>query len=727
MKFRSPFLALMVTLAVAPSVATAQDGNPAPAPNQENEHTVEPDPPAATDADETPAADEPETGETELDVTVVTASRTGAAITELPSSVTVVDREQIEKQSAISRDLGDILAKTVPGLGTSTESLSNFGQPLRGRNFLVLIDGVPQSTPLRNVFRDLRVIDPQAIERIEVIRGGTAVYGFGAEGGLINLVTRKPDREEGVRGYSEAGLRFSTEHPDESLQWHTTHGASGRVENFDFLVSGSFNQRNLFFDADGEAIPPDPQGQGGIADSDEWDALGKFGFETGPHRFELTVNHYQLYQETDRVTQAGAVNPDRKAIAVPGDPAGLDPGTENTVVNVGYTHYDLWGSQVSVQAYYQDYYSRFGFSTFFPGGGQSFLESQKIGTRLTIDTPFDFDRFGGKVVWGLDFQNDTTEQPLEDGRVWVPEIDQNAIAGFAQLELPLLDDRVLIRAGVRHEAIWLDVDDFTVIAGGNAGNNVEGGELDYSETLFNAGAVIELIEPIDLFGGFSQGFSVADVGRELRGTAASSVEQLDPEAKEVDSYEIGLRGDWESVQASVAGFFSESDLGTSFSGSQFQIQRLPEEVWGIEATLDVQPHEKWTVGGTFTWTEGHQDADNDGSFETYLDGTRIPPIKITGYVEHQTLEWWSNRLQVLYSGERDRFEGSASFAQGDVDDFIIVDYFAALDLGPGQVKVGVENLLNEDYFTVISQVYNLGSTLAKGQGRTVSLAYNVRW
>ena len=49
---------------------------------------------------------------------------------------------------------------------------------------LVLIGGVQQSTPLRNGGRDLRIIDPSAIERIEVIKGATSIYSNGADGGI---------------------------------------------------------------------------------------------------------------------------------------------------------------------------------------------------------------------------------------------------------------------------------------------------------------------------------------------------------------------------------------------------------------------------------------------------------------------------------------------------------------------------------------------------------------
>ncbi|HEY9847475.1 MAG TPA: TonB-dependent receptor plug domain-containing protein [Candidatus Caenarcaniphilales bacterium] len=107
----------------------------------------------------------------------------------MPRSVTVVPQQQIQQQAAGLRDLSDILGKSVPGLAPTNQSLSEFGQTLRGRNPLVLIDGVPQSTN-RNAGRNLRAIDPGLIERVEVLRGPTAIYGDGATGGIINMITR---------------------------------------------------------------------------------------------------------------------------------------------------------------------------------------------------------------------------------------------------------------------------------------------------------------------------------------------------------------------------------------------------------------------------------------------------------------------------------------------------------------------------------------------------------
>lgn len=71
----------------------------------------------------------------------------------------------------------------------SSGSSSNWGQTLRGRQVLILVDGVSQSTPLRNGSVDMRTIDPNVIERIEVIKGANSIYGNGAAGGIINYIT----------------------------------------------------------------------------------------------------------------------------------------------------------------------------------------------------------------------------------------------------------------------------------------------------------------------------------------------------------------------------------------------------------------------------------------------------------------------------------------------------------------------------------------------------------
>ena len=84
----------------------------------------------------------------ELNDVIVSASRRPESLSQTPSSVTVLTAKELNTQSAISPNLANILSYSVPGLGFSTNQTGNSGQTLRGRNVLVLIDGIPQSTPL---------------------------------------------------------------------------------------------------------------------------------------------------------------------------------------------------------------------------------------------------------------------------------------------------------------------------------------------------------------------------------------------------------------------------------------------------------------------------------------------------------------------------------------------------------------------------------------------------
>lgn len=104
-----------------------------------------------------------------LDASVVSATRTQASIASIPGSIQVIDEYQIRQQAGTGRRLSDVLGQLVPSLSPSSGGMSNFGQTLRGRNMLVLIDGVSQNAT-RDNFRQLNSIAPNSIERIECCR-----------------------------------------------------------------------------------------------------------------------------------------------------------------------------------------------------------------------------------------------------------------------------------------------------------------------------------------------------------------------------------------------------------------------------------------------------------------------------------------------------------------------------------------------------------------------------
>lgn len=131
---------------------------------------------------------------------VVTATRTEREVKDVPASVTVITKEDIEKTSAryltqILRDVCGIDVYNPQGLTRSTpQRLTMRGIPHQRGN-LILLDGIPLNTMYGGdvAFNEVPV---ENIERIEVVRGATSsLYGSGAMGGVINIITKQPEKE----------------------------------------------------------------------------------------------------------------------------------------------------------------------------------------------------------------------------------------------------------------------------------------------------------------------------------------------------------------------------------------------------------------------------------------------------------------------------------------------------------------------------------------------------
>lgn len=135
-----------------------------------------------------------------LDEVVVTASRFKETATTKPINMTVITRADIQQSSA--RTVPELLA-TQAGISmrdffgnnaaSSSVDMRGFGATA-GQNTLVLLDGRRITDPdISGV--QWSAIPFSAIERIEILRGsGAVMYGDGATGGVINIITRSASK-----------------------------------------------------------------------------------------------------------------------------------------------------------------------------------------------------------------------------------------------------------------------------------------------------------------------------------------------------------------------------------------------------------------------------------------------------------------------------------------------------------------------------------------------------
>jgi len=165
------------------------------------------------------------------------------------------------------------------------------------------------------------------------------------------------------------------------------------------------------------------------------------------------------------------------------------------------------------------------------------------------------------------------------------------------------------------------------------------------------------------------------------------------------------------------------------------LRRAPQNIYGVEATLDVQPIEGWKIGGTYTFVEGDQTIAVSPDVRVPINGFNIQPQKITAYLEHLTVpEWqWRNRIQVLYSGSRTRSLtafNSGLDPTGDpfaMTEYFVVDLVSTVKAGPGTLRFGVENLLNQKYVAAFNQIPFSNSFHYAARGATATIGYSMTY
>ncbi|GAC32670.1 TonB-dependent receptor [Paraglaciecola polaris] len=677
------------------------------------------------------------TDNNDLERMIITGSRIVESIDEVPASIVIITQQQIQDQLKVTSELQSLLSTLVPGLAPSTGTSSNSGQTLRGRAPLIMIDGVPQSTPLRNGSLGVRSLDASTIERIEVIKGATSVYGNGAAGGIINYITKKAASDKPLSGHVTVSSRFSGVKLDDTLGARVDGGINGQLDKFSYVLNASYEENGVQRDAEGDIIGLTY----GLSDTNTQNYFSKLGYQFDDEKaLQVTYNYYKAKQDTDLINVVGNVNSGVKTYAVESQNGasilGEPQGPENHNVMLKYSDDEIFShTQLVIDAYAQRIENMFFFSTNLANpeqgfdGGQSIIESEKKGLRATFNSQFTWQDIDTTVIYGIDALNDVTSQPLVDGRVWVPEMDMENIAGFVQAKW-ILHDNIILKAGVRHENIDLKVDDFSTLRLCRTADqcsvafDVVGDTLNYQATTYNAAIRYNMSDAFSPFISYSQGADISDTGRLLRSATVTDIALIRTEASIIDNYEIGFTSKFDRIRFEFSAYRSTSELGTTNSfDSETGIYlpvRAPQEIYGYEALATYQVQSNLDISATYSWVEG-----KNTELDVYLGGKDIGAPKGTFNVNWQPADGARLALNYLYVGDRKRFDqidGAYVGDQGPVDSYHLVNVNGSYDLGnQWQVFMGIENLLNNDYYPTRSQVYTYDGYNHKGLGMTVNI------
>lgn len=228
------------------------------------------------------------------EVIVVTGARLETPISETGTAVTVIDEVQLERSAFALDAIAAAPGVTVNQNGSFGGSASVRIRGASSEQTLVLIDSVPVNDPTSpGGGYNFATLDAAQIDRIEILRGAQSVlWGTDAIGGVVSIVTKRPEPGVGFTGFAEGGS-FGTVRGGAAVE-----GADDR---------GEFRLGVSAITTDGISKADEDDGN---TEEDGYDSVtfaARGGYDLGFGRIDLTVRHVDAENEFDSFGAATGV------------------------------------------------------------------------------------------------------------------------------------------------------------------------------------------------------------------------------------------------------------------------------------------------------------------------------------------------------------------------------------------------------------------------------------
>jgi iron complex outermembrane receptor protein len=688
-----------------------------------------------------------ESGEGRNDI-IVTAARTILPASALPLTIDVISKDSLDQQIAMSGSVTDAVAALTPSFSPTRQKLSGAGETLRGRSPLYAINGIPQSTPLRDGSRDGFTIDGFFVDRVELIYGSNALQGIGGTGGIVNQVTVGAPREEGISGRVLLQGTANDGFSGDGLGGKAAGLVQYKAGRFDATMGASYDRRGVFYDGEGRRLGINLT-QGETQDSKALSLFGRFGYQLGDTgRIDLIASRFELKGDGDYVAIAGNRLTGLPTSAVRGDPPGVPAASRTESVALSVTDTDLGGGNFVSQIFFNRSRDTFGGeinpivtfqdASIAPIGtlfDQSQNRSRKLGAKISYERAVPgFEAL--TLTAGFDALFDSTQQRLiATGRVWVPPADFRSLAPFGQANLKLFDGVLRFAGGARWENVQIKIDDFTTLASANS-TFVSGGTPKFNDLLLNGGIIVEPLPGIRAYASYAEGFTVPDIGRITRAikTPGQDIDTLlDISPIISNNREIGVEVKRGPLDATVTYFWSSSDKGQLLIAREnniFDVQRQRVEIEGLEINLGIRmPIEDLRLSTGYAHIQGRYDSSPvpDGIVDADLDGTNISPDRLNlaaDYVRGPL----SARIQTQFYLSR-TFDGPARDPRNDFGGYTLTDANIRYATSLGAFSLSVQNLFNKQYIDYSSDTRLPTDNFAffAGRGRSFTLGWDYRF
>ena len=671
------------------------------------------------------------------DTITVTASRTGQAIEELPVAVSVVDTKELTDQLRRSTDILRALDFTVPGLNLSAGGRSGCLTRIRGRVPAFQLNGVPANQDLRpSNCNSAFQISPFALERVEVVRGATALFGAGAPGGIINLITRRA-KGEALEVDAVAQTGFTLGEPRGTFRTDLYAGAGRQIGGFDFYLGAGYQDYG---------VGRDPNGARTVGTAfDSLSLNGSLGFELSSQaRVRVTGTWYredpgQEFNADGREVAAGVPFP--RVIAVTPNPFRAQGRDQLGTLAISLELDDVLGQRLFATGFgqWQQFRQRANFQD-FNGGDPDFFSDDRtnstIGTRLTLATGADL--AGGRlgIEYGVDWRRDRLIRLLLD------PADPATVTGFIAPEVILFQTGLFAQASYATGPLRLSGGARQELYGGRIGERLADQGLSGTGTpgrfanadllLFNLGAVLDVAPGVQLYASYNEGAELTQLGRAAR--RARNPRLISPEPAKSEQYELGARGQLGRFGFSLAGFYSFSASASlvqpdpSCAGQSFCPLiplRVPQKVWGAEGTVDWAVTPRLDLAALFTWQRGEIFDQGQNRYIPF-GADIVSPTRVAVRADWRATDRLTAGAQASYAFRANFFSAAEQgFGLVNTPALFIADASLAWRVGPGEVVAAVSNLFDERFRNL--SLVGGGFTPTLEEGRRLTLGYQLRF
>lgn len=643
-------------------------------------------------------AQETKVNSDDLGTSVVTASRIKESVLDTPSSVSVVDEEEIRERAlrtvpdALRYSSGVLVQKTTYGHG------SPFIRGFTGRQNLLLVDGIRMnnSTYRSGPVQYWNTLDVNAIGKMELVKGPqSTLYGSDALGGALNVLSKDT-------GYlDETGSFYGG---NAYYQFHTNSESHiGRLEQ-------RFGVGNKW----GAMLGISAKDFGDIKDSN----IGRMT-RSGYYEENLDMKFQYALNSTTQLTFAHQyLNQD-------------DINRWHRLVdNPGWVH----GSHVTQPGkFLLEAYDQERSLTYLRVDGQSDLsllrnwqatlsyqKSQDSTARiddrsrmrngsLDVETyGLDFQGSGklrnGDLVWGMDYYHDEVNSDGNElrRRPVADDSTYDIVGAFTQYKFDLTD-RLKMTTGVRasyYKAKWGE--------GFDANNQaINSGHNDWSNLTFNLGANYGLTTNDAVFANVSQGFRAPNLS-DLTGSSSAlsgidTIGSADLDAEQVVSFELGYKRDSKDASLTTSVFYTiiDDQITSVVDNNVLKIQNGESAyIFGAELEGVWNFADDWSLRGALTWQDGKQElgGDKEDTISRLAPFSGAVAVKWT----HPSDRFWvegsvlaaATQDNLAASDLRDNQRIPTNGTPGYIVGSVRAGYLVNDSL---ELTLGLENLTDEDY------------------------------